>query len=487
MSLLLDALNRASKDKAAAASAQAPSPSKPDEPPLTSTVPAPEPTATLPPIRSEPASTTPVLELSLSPNAEPPTQVDAWHTEKAVATPDKPLMAPFVLTEHSQATKPPQVPPTPVPLPAAPTPPAASSTQPKAQAAPRVAQDIVRAKTPAARAKPPLRLVILGSLALMLSAGLGSVLMGWWGDPSTWLQTSGLAGSSSVAPTVAARLEPAAPVPVGVESAAVPASAAVLASAPPTPPTLSAQPPVRVAAVRAQALADAQPRQAPAPARSAAPPLAGQTMVQSRTAGPSTLELGYAALVEGRLPAAAQAYGQALLVNPEERDALLGLAYIAHQQGRVEEARGYYQRVLRQDPGNPVARSGLLAVTVVDDPQAVASRSREVAEQNPDSGAAQSALGHAMVREGRLADAQQLFYRAHLLEPGVAQHAFNLAVALDRLHKFDPARVYYERALALSTRSGGERSSGVPQSVVQTRLEQLRAAKVTKPLEVAHE
>jgi len=206
-------------------------------------------------------------------------------------------------------------------------------------------------------------------------------------------------------------------------------------------------------------------------------------MIQSRTAGPSALELGYAALVQGRLAAAAQAYGQALVANPEERDALLGLAYVAHQQGRLDEARGYYQRVLRQDPGNPVARAGLLASSAVDDAQTVASRAREIAEQNPDSAAAQSALGHAMVQEGRLADAQQAFLRAHALEPGVAQHAFNLAVALDRLHKFGQARLYYERALTLSAQSGGERASGVPQSVVQARLEQLRAANVASSVE----
>jgi Flp pilus assembly protein TadD len=176
-----------------------------------------------------------------------------------------------------------------------------------------------------------------------------------------------------------------------------------------------------------------------------------------------------------------------LLANPEERDALLGLAYIAHQQGRIEEARGYYQGVLRQDPGNAIARSGLLTTNAVDDPQVVASRAREVAEQNPDSAAAHSALGHAMVREGRLADAQQAFFRAHSLEPGVALHAFNLAVSLDRLRNFGPARQYYERALVLSAQTGGERPSGVPQAAVQTRLDQLRAAMAVNPTGAARE
>ena len=83
---------------------------------------------------------------------------------------------------------------------------------------------------------------------------------------------------------------------------------------------------------------------------------------------------------------------------------------------------------------------------------------------------------HALVREDRLADARQAFLRATVLEPAVAQHAFNLAVALDRLHDYANARHYYDRALSLSAQAGGERASGVPHAVVQSRLEQLQAA-----------
>jgi tetratricopeptide (TPR) repeat protein len=209
-------------------------------------------------------------------------------------------------------------------------------------------------------------------------------------------------------------------------------------------------------------------------------------MFQSRSTGPSALESGYAALIQGRLQEAKQAYTQALVGNAEERDALLGLAYIAHQQGRTEEARAYYQRVLRQEPGNPVAKSGLLMLSPTEDMQEFGSQSREIAEQNPDSAVAQSVLGQSLVRQGRLADAQLAFQRTHLLEPGVALHAFNLAVALDRLRNYDQARLYYERALTLSAQSGAERSSGVPLAAVRARLLQLQAATVANPAE-SHE
>ncbi len=493
MSLLLDALNRASKDKATAAAAQAASSSD--------SAAAPPPSAPATP--GDAASGLPVLELSLASAERTSATADPWQSEQAVAAPDQPLMASFVLTEPIQATKPagpspeavtPAPTPTPAPAPA-PTP----AAKPAASGTPRVAQDIVRAKAPATRAKPPMRLLVLGGLAALLAAGLGSVLMGWWGDPSNWIQSSGLAGSSTVAPGVASRGEPVAASPAQALTPSPSATEVPATSDAPVLHEASNRPLVRKATVSPPAgPITREPRDtvvstapAPAPAPAAAKPVTSPktaaALVQSRTAGPSPLELAYAALVQGRLPAAAQAYEQALLANPEERDALLGLAYIAHQQGQPDEARGYYQRVLRHDPGNASARSGLLAINAIDDPQALASRAREVAEQNPDSAAAQSTLGHIMAREGRLADAQQAFFRAHSLEPAVALHAFNLAVALDRLRQYGPARQYYERALALLAQSGAERAGGVPQAVVQTRLEQLRAAHVDNPLGAARE
>lgn len=519
MSLLLDALNRASKDKAAAAAASLTGPSPIEGPTSAEPSPLAEQAAGAAPRPDAASPSLPPLELSLSSVARSPvapvapvaTQPDVWHTEPAQVTPERALMAPFVLSEShpvtttSGSSPEPVTPPSGLPATAAPV----SRSQPVAPDAPRVAQELQRAKAPASRPKPPLRPLILGSLAAFLALGLGSVLLGWWGDPTSWLQSGGLAGPAITAPTgvpVTAPLVVAPAVATEATTTATtattgmtPASAAGLAqpaagrppvSKPLVAASRSTKPPVHSVAP------DVEPGAVPGPAQSPRPPQAaskvppgvpGQAGVSSRTAGPSTLEQAYAALLQGRLPAAAQAYAQVLQVNREERDALLGLAYIAHRQGQLDEARIYYQRVLRQEPGNPIAGAGLLALSTADDPHSVASRSRDVAEQHPDSAAAQSALGHAMVREGRLADAQQAFSRAQALEPAVAQHAFNLAVALDRLRNFGAARHYYERALALSSQSGGEQASGVPQAVVQARLEQLRAAQVANPLGAARE
>lgn len=513
MSLLLDALNRASKDKAAAAAAEVQPPQQPDSTAQALPVLSLEPQQRPGPGASAMATPDrPELTLTLSePSAAPsvPRPPDAWATEQQVATPSpiapepapvsvaapiftptpKPGGAPPAVA-HAMATSQPAVKP--------------ASTAPQAA---RVAQDIVRAKAAGPRAGPSRRVLALGTVAVLLAAGFGTVLMGWWGDPTAWLQSGGIQGSATSAPPPAAgaAVPGGASVAVGAVTALsdgaqsvtpTPSVASVTNAAPAANPGAFAatQPPVPLARRKAtiqsattDPVVDAgacepgldSPGCRPVrvaqsggqPAQSKAP----QPVFQSRSASPSALEQGYLALTQGRLADATQAYGRALTSNPQERDALLGMAYIAQSQGRPDEARSYYQQVLRQEPSNPVARSGLLSLGAVDDREANASRARDVAEQHPDSAAAQATLGHALVRVGRLADAQLAFQRAHLLEPTVAQHAFNLAVALDRLRSYGPARQYYERTLALAAQSGADRAGAVPLAAVRARLNELRA------------
>lgn len=525
MSLLLDALNRASKDKAeASAAAKAATNGEKVAPPVKTS--GPGTAAARTPTTPTPASTPlapdwPTIGLELTSANAPaikPEPVKAATIEKPAAIEDelKLVMEPEKVSvpratetiAPSAVLRPTNEPTvadkssiksvqTPDPKPVTKVEPV--SAEPRRASpppdAPRVAQSILRAKAPPAGTGKPKRLIVLGATAALLAMGLGSVMLGWWGDPLNWLQPSNIQ-ASSIPPSV----EPGDPV---IEPPVLEPVATVVAAATPGPAVapdrrapLVAKPPsalVKVKTPRSGAQAASRTEEiltecgpgssgpgcstphskpaAAAPSRKVTP-----TLLQTGRSGPSLLETGYAALIKGRLQEASQAYNQALSSNPEERDALLGLAYIAHQQGREEEAQAHYKRVLRQDPGNPTARAGLLTLSPYADVNELGSRASEVAEQNPDSAAAQSALGHGLVRQGRLADAQLAFQRAQKLEPTVALHAFNLAVALDKMRNYQPALTFYQRALALSAQSGGERTSGVPQSVVESRLEQLQSA-----------
>lgn len=456
MSLLLDALNRASKDKAAAAavsSAVEPTQTSINLPP--NPVPAVAPDH-LPGNTREPNGLGSTMQLVTDPE-----------TLTLAAKPEPKVQR---VAESTAATK------------------TGSFNPTAATAGPQAAQAILRAKAPIAKTTGPRRLIALAAVAVLLAAGLGSVMLGWWGDPMAWFQSAGPQKPAGPAVVVARVIEPATmpiPVPLAAQAQA-PASAAsqnVIPIAPATVVALkpTAKPHASAALIEHKPASEPNAKEPPAarsanrPSQKPVPVKSAATLLQA-SAAPSALETGYAALTQGRLQDAQRAYNLALAGNPQERDALLGLAYIAHREGRVADAQDYYARVLRHEPGNPAARAGLLSLSTTDDPQALASRSREVAEQNPDSAAAQSLLGHSLARQGRLADARLAFARALQLEPDVALHAFNLAVALDRLHNYAQAQTYYQRALALSTQSGGEGASGVPHVTLQKRLEQLRGA-----------
>lgn len=203
---------------------------------------------------------------------------------------------------------------------------------------------------------------------------------------------------------------------------------------------------------------------------------------QARAAEPAPLETAYSALSRGQWQEAAEGYEKALAANPEERDALIGLAYVAHRLGRESEARERYRQVLRLDPRNPTALAGLMALNPVDSQEQM-QRTREAAEQHPDSAAAQSLLGHSLAGAGKLAEAQQAFLRAMALEPAVALHVFNVAVATDRLRNYGMATLYYQRAIELSDKAGGPALSGVNHALIQNRLQDIKA--IGKPVAAA--
>lgn len=546
MSALLDALNRASRDKATAAALSGRAqPASGVEPSAALPQAAQQPAIASPPqpqlIAPAKAANWPALELAAlqAPAAElqvpqapiPATQfTDAMENfEPSVAgtelptagmSASAPVEEPVLslseqLSDHQRLTV--SEPTLSEPLAASTSPP----PPPMATPAPlesmnhgtRAAQNLLRAKAPPAPGGKK-RVLVLAGVATALAMSLGSVMLGVWGDPMALVTGFGAPKQVLVVtpapPTGQPPIEPktvaltnvatAAEKPPSPPANASASVAAVTHAATPKPkpkpnPTLSSQP-VKPGGKAIVATSDcplgalAPDCKAPKKKRPASTRVtdstASRASVQSRISGPTALEQGYSALTQGRLQDARQAYEQALGKNPEERDALLGLAYIAQQQGRKDEAQAFYKRVLRQEPGNPSAQTGLLMLNQPGDLQDFGNRSRDIAERNPESAAAQSMLGHALVRQDRLADARLAFARAQQLEPNVARHAFNLAVALDRLHRYDEARQYYERAVALVRQGGPDQTSGFPVADAQARLEQLRAASQSAPQRISN-
>lgn len=515
MSLLLDALQRASKDKEKAASAGA-------------TVPpthTPELSLTANDAKDSHATPLPVLvheviapvvqvapaqklqpepELSLAPQLPKELTLDfAAVPAPAQAQPPQATSPVFGATfgAHSGAAAQPTLalastapsPGAAAPVPAQPAAPAPPTTSPSSSPSPsRVAQDMRRAYAPvAAPAAGRRRALVVAGIAIALAVVAAGLLMKVWEGttPSVAVVQPTSAEVSAPAPVApveqAVAVNVSAPVPadveqpLGVKTKVVPVlvGSQTAAQAPVRPPAPATSPASSSALVATPPAASATPVASTEKSNEVlVQPGAGSQTFASKIRGASPLEVGYAALVAGRLEDAAQAYIQALKANSEERDALLGLAYIAQKRGQREEAQALYRRVLRQEPGNAIASAALLGLDSENDNSQTASRAKDLALRQPDSAPTMAMAGNAAVREGLLADAVQMFARAQFLEPANPLYAYNHAVALDRLGQFAPAAAQYERVLKLSDPAAPAGGRGYSVDAVKERLAQLRQA-----------
>jgi tetratricopeptide (TPR) repeat protein len=339
---------------------------------------------------------------------------------------------------------------------------------------PQIAREILAAKARPARKLNP-RLIGLAMVLVVIAAINAAFFLGFF---------DGLLGISSSVPVTGVAIAPppsASSPPQVVESNVAaqpipaeeqPKKAADMAVASQSNPQTKAMGGPRAAtATRAREIEGSDVAKAPKRQASSTKP-----MVVARKEVLNPLDRAYAALTEGRFDEATAAYRLALEKNSGERDALLGLAYIAHRQGNLDEARTRYQEVLRLDPAQADAIAGLLGLATDGDLIGAASRVREMAERSPESAVSLASLGGILVRDGRIAEAQQVYFKALAIEPENALYAYNLAVALDRLHKYAQAQSYYQRALALVERASPAESNGFPREQALRRIEQLRAA-----------
>ncbi len=162
------------------------------------------------------------------------------------------------------------------------------------------------------------------------------------------------------------------------------------------------------------------------------------------------LKDGYLALLAGNLPLAEQKYLKALVLHPYEKDALLGLAIVAQRKMQKDRAISLYRQVLREDLGNTTAAAALISLASTADPLAAESQLKELIELKPASAEFHYAMGNVLARQLRWAEAQQAFFHAYTLSPDNALFAYNLAVALDRLHQPAAALPYYRQAAKLA-------------------------------------
>lgn len=435
-------------------------PPPPPAPPATTDLPSPE--LTLPPLSAPAAPAeakeTTRLEVTAADRFSGRTGrfgssgAEAPHEPSAEPSTDvqlPPLASPVTAARAERA-------PVPAPSPAAPPPLSAEG-----------ARTLFAAKQPEAgkRLAPRTRAALLLAPLLLIGMAAGAYL--WW-------QLSQVP-SGIGAPGLAVNTPPASPAPPanpavtnpGANPAANPPSPSPAEA---TPPAAAAAPPVATATpappISQPQTAVATPREAPP----APPPLpvqpkkgdrarvvevptqlAAEDVHFTRNSTPPSVapnvSQGYQAYQQGNYDAAASAYRRQLALDPNNRDALLGLAAVALQQRRPDEARAYYQQVLALDPKDEIAAAALTSLGADTNPEQTEAQLKRSYASQPSPEVA-TALGGLLARQQRWSEAQDYYFKAYSAAPDEPDNAYNLAVSLDALGQGKLARGYYERALS---------------------------------------
>jgi tetratricopeptide (TPR) repeat protein len=185
------------------------------------------------------------------------------------------------------------------------------------------------------------------------------------------------------------------------------------------------------------------------------------------------LNRGWSAFQRGEYDSASKAYTEVLQREARNRDAILGIAAIAGKRGETEVARENYLKLLQIDPLDPYAHAGLASIAQTEGASLSESRLKQLIEKQPDGAHLQFVLGNLYAQQDKWPQAQQAYYSAWQGDSENADYAFNLAVSLDHLKKYKEAERFYASCLDLAH----NRKTGFSVESVETRLQHLRAVK----------
>lgn len=162
------------------------------------------------------------------------------------------------------------------------------------------------------------------------------------------------------------------------------------------------------------------------------------------------LDTAWRAYNKGNYAQAQKSYSSVLQKEKNNRDALLGAAAIAVKQNQTEQARSLYARLLQRDPRDPIAYAALATL----EQQAVSSMSESklklLLKQQPQAAHINFALGNIFADKKAWPEAQQYYFNAWQSENTNPDYAFNLAVSLDQLGKTKQAVRFYTQSIELA-------------------------------------
>jgi tetratricopeptide (TPR) repeat protein len=229
-----------------------------------------------------------------------------------------------------------------------------------------------------------------------------------------------------------------------VATSAPPSDTSAPAIAAPAPPTVVVAPPTATTAVPAAVVAPAPAVTVASPAPAAALPAAAP---QIAVIAPATRPAATNAA------AASAAMTSAATVEGTER--ILAEASSAFDSGDWARARTLYQRVLTDDPSDPVASVGLTEVLLeTGETREALRRAKVLLAADPDSAHRLFLAGRAATRNGENDEALSLLERAMAVAPGNPDVKREMGAVLFDLRRFREAAETFVAATRLDSKDG---------------------------------
>jgi tetratricopeptide (TPR) repeat protein len=163
------------------------------------------------------------------------------------------------------------------------------------------------------------------------------------------------------------------------------------------------------------------------------------------------LDDAWLAYQSGQYDESEKLYSEALRLEKNNRDALLGMGAIAIQKKDFTIARKYYLTLLKQDPRDPIATAAIASLH--SDKSAISADEKyllSMLEKNPEAAHLNFALGNVYAQKGEWKPAQEYYFSAWQQDNENADYVFNLAISLDQLGKRQQALKFYTESLQKS-------------------------------------
>ena len=164
---------------------------------------------------------------------------------------------------------------------------------------------------------------------------------------------------------------------------------------------------------------------------------------------------------------ASRAYENVLKREPKNRDALLGMAAIAVKIADYKKAKASYRLLLKLDPRDQVAMAAMSNIDELSSSSQDESKLKFMLQQQPSATHLNFALGNLYAKKGRWPEAQAEYFKAWQGSSENADYVYNLAVSLDQLGKPNEALRFYKECLLF----GRGQNIGFSITDVENRIE----------------